>query len=123
MILEWDCVASGGTVHPEYEFCMPNPCSGGGACCLEDGTCINSQAPFCQAMDGIFHAGVQCGVDPCGWVGACCLPSGACHRITSEHCTAQSGSWLGEGVDCEPNPCESSPIERTTWGRIKQSYR
>ena len=82
-----------------------------------------AEADVCEALGGVFYAGVQCGSDPCGLLGACCLQNGSCVLLSSEDCTAHSGSWLGEGTSCTPNPCPPTPVERTSWGRIKQQYR
>jgi len=37
--------------------------------------------------------------------GACCLPNGDCEVKTEAECDDAGGSWLGEGTDCDPNPC------------------
>jgi hypothetical protein len=50
--------------------------------------------------------------------GACCV-NGACRMTYEQNC---SGDWLGEGTDCDPNPCPT-PSEETSWGQIKATYR
>jgi len=55
-------------------------------------------------------------------VGACCFPTGLCQILTQEMCLAQGGQFY-VGVPCEPDPCHGTPVERTTWGKIKNSYR
>jgi hypothetical protein len=52
--------------------------------------------------------------------GACCLSDGTCIITTSDQC---QGQFMGEGVLCEPNPCPPVPVEATSWGTIKNSYR
>jgi hypothetical protein len=43
--------------------------------------------------------------------------------ITLDECSQMGGVFLGENIPCDPNPCGSNPIERTTWGRLKAIYR
>ena len=65
--------------------------------------------------------------------GACCAPTGTCTVTTQPAC---SGTWTATGV-CDPNPCQQpltesglsltnsqpTPVEKTSWGRLKQHYR
>lgn len=47
--------------------------------------------------------------------GACCgLPAGECFLRTEAGCLEQSGDYLGDGVDCEPETCgyQSLPVGR-----------
>ncbi len=55
--------------------------------------------------------------------GACCLPDGTCLYIEEIACAEQGGEWLGPESVCDPNPCEGTPTEESTWGRIKASFR
>jgi hypothetical protein len=69
--------------------------------------------------------GVSCTPDPC-WdaFGACCFPDGTCEIHTVVGCAEAGGEWMGLGVNCYPDPCEEpTPVEQTTWGRLKQRYR
>jgi hypothetical protein len=52
-------------------------------------------------------------------MGACCAPDGTCQMTTQSGC---SGVYMGDGTDCDPNPC-GTPTERTTWGSIKSNFR
>ncbi|MBU0639874.1 MAG: hypothetical protein KKB50_13480 [Planctomycetes bacterium] len=56
----------------------------------------------CPAM---YTAVVTC--EPCTLPrGACCLENGDCVPDQTEaECLAQLGTWQGEGVSCDPNPC------------------
>jgi hypothetical protein len=54
--------------------------------------------------------------------GACCLPDGACHLTTWSQCGESGGAWNG-ALSCEPNPCIGVPVERISWGRVKERYR
>ena len=55
-------------------------------------------------------------------LGACCLGE-VCTMRTMEDCVAQGGIWTGSPT-CDPNPCLfPTPVERSSWGRIKASYR
>ena len=102
----------------------PNPCPVlDGACCLPDGSCQFLTWQECQAMGGTSLGGL-CEPNPCPIGparGACCFPDGSC-LVTFEWDCPQ-GAWQGPSTDCDPNPCVPTPIERTTWGRIKRQYR
>jgi len=38
-------------------------------------------------------------------------------------CETMGGQYQGDGTQCAPNPCHPTPVEKTTWGRIKAGYR
>jgi len=53
--------------------------------------------------------------------GACCLPTGSC--VVMGQCACW-GLWMGEGTDCDPDPCGGPvPTEPASWGRVKALYR
>ncbi len=52
--------------------------------------------------------------------GACCLPGGGCLITTEADC---QGEYQGDDSVCDPNPCEPSPVQRITWGALKNQYR
>jgi hypothetical protein len=56
--------------------------------------------------------------------GACCNPTtGECTMTTQEDCPPPN-NWLGPGTDCVPqNPCPTVPVQKTTWGQIKNLLR
>ena len=39
-------------------------------------------------------------------LGACCFPTTECVTMSVEECMWAGGVFLGEGIPCEPNPCE-----------------
>lgn len=55
-------------------------------------------------------------------VGACCFPTGGCLLGEEPDCQAAGGSYLGDGTDCDPNPCGGTPVDAGTWGRIKARF-
>ena len=38
-------------------------------------------------------------------LGACCFDTGACDLMTADECASGGGDFLGEGTECDPNPC------------------
>jgi len=56
-------------------------------------------------------------------LGACCFPSGDCLMGTQAGCDRAGGSYLGDDVPCDPNPCEATPVERATWGEVRSLFR
>ncbi|MEZ4650727.1 MAG: hypothetical protein R3E97_18485 [Candidatus Eisenbacteria bacterium] len=44
-------------------------------------------------------------VDAAGDGGACCLVDGSCSILTETECTESGGTYQGQGVLCDPNPC------------------
>jgi len=54
--------------------------------------------------------------------GACCLEAYECALVPQVECDQMGGVFLGG--PCDPNPCEQySPVEESSWGRIKAIYR
>lgn len=101
--------------------CDPNPCPTlQGACCLPDGSCEVRLMTDCAHA---FHAQAECEPNPCPLLsGACCVPpSYECVMLSLEDCIALNGEiW---DVSCDPDPCPAStPVERSTWGKIKARY-
>ena len=100
--------------------CVPSPCPEQlGACCLDDGTCIIVLEADCTGT--WMGVGTECpnACEP-PTIGACCFEGGACTETAPENCT---GVYQGDWTDCDPNPCPPTPVERTSWGRIKNRYR
>ncbi len=78
------------------------------ACCLPDGSCINTTSGFCQAdwVKGEPHAGAVCEDQPalCPSLISCCFPDGRCDPMTPNGCTAFGGS-AGAGTTCAVDAC------------------
>jgi hypothetical protein len=56
--------------------------------------------------------------------GACCFPDGHCQITSSEaQCDSLGGVQFVLGELCQPNPCQLTPTEYPTWGRLKALYR
>ncbi len=96
-----------------------------GACCLNDGTCGEITEHACAGEGGTFYGlGSACADVVCPQPEACCMADGSCAVMPPEQCTAAGGTPQGLGTDCDPNPCPPPvPTERTTWGRVKATYR
>ncbi|MCK4340592.1 MAG: hypothetical protein KAY37_02565 [Phycisphaerae bacterium] len=83
--------------------------------CLTAGTYwlyVSHQSYFdwpCGA-DNDYAATLTCAV--CGVpLGACCFIDGSCTPDLAEYeCEALDGTWQGEGVSCDPNPCPQPEI-------------
>lgn len=43
--------------------------------------------------------------------------------MSSEDCIAEGGTYQGDDVSCDPNPCPPTATKDATWGRIKANYR
>ncbi len=119
-------VASACTgIWTEGGVCEPNPCEqppADGSCCYPDGSCAVTIQADCTA---IWTAGGVCEPNTCEQppvLGACCDHStGGCEITTQADCPYD---WLGEGVPCNLETCvPPTPVERTSWGRIKNTYR
>jgi hypothetical protein len=89
-----------------------------GACCIGCDTCVEVLQSECQ---GIYQGdGTECIHEDCidpACFEACCLANGTCIMTLPDDCDGYFG-----GDTCQPNPC-TTPIERTSWGSIKNLYR
>jgi hypothetical protein len=63
------------------------------------------------------------GIDEHG--GACCLSDqGDCRTVwDEEECTYLGGEWLGTNIDCDEDPCGSSPVRAASWGQVKNLFQ
>ncbi|TWT42314.1 Glutamyl endopeptidase precursor [Phycisphaerae bacterium RAS1] len=86
---------------------------GGGACCLNDGTCLPARSlAQCNAAGGMYQGnGTSCTPNPCPVVmGACCRPeSGECFVTTQSTCQLSGWNYQGDNTTCAPNPCPQPP--------------
>ncbi len=121
-----DCESVGGEILEGAHFCDPNRCDDlAGACCMADGTCRDLPSDLCGFVDGVYQGdGTDCDPNPCvpPW-GACCLGDGTCQQVPPFVCDDYGGEYMGDYVPCEPDPCPPTATEKTTWGRIRASYR
>jgi len=107
--------------------CDPNTCDQPppvtGSCCAVDGTCTLTFQADCTAL---WTPGGVCEPNTCVLPaqGACCNTiTGACTVTTQAACLAPL-VWRGAGVPCTVDNCSpSTPVERTSWGQIKNTYR
>lgn len=66
---------------------------------------------------------VYAGCAPPPTTGACCLANyGGCVVTTRAECDAAGGTYQGDDVPCDPNPCPTA-TRSTSWGAIKADYR
>jgi hypothetical protein len=56
-------------------------------------------------------------------IGACCFSTDVCLQGTEADCETAGGRYVGDGVSCDPDPCGSTPVENTTWSRVKVLFR
>ncbi|MFH1107591.1 MAG: hypothetical protein V1790_00110 [Planctomycetota bacterium] len=99
-------------------------CTGTGityrACCLPDGTCINTTSSICVAawIAGSYNPDKKCedvGTTFCASsVGRCCFTDGRCEHLTETGCRALVGcsaapapcsNFAGTGTTCSPSVC------------------
>ena len=43
--------------------------------------------------------------------------------LTEIDCEASDGFYVGDGTDCDPNPCYPVPTIESSWGRVKETFR
>ncbi len=124
-----ECGELAGNFLGIFTDCDPYPClQVPGACCYPASQhCVLATAAFCEAEAGVFLGeNTDCDPNPCGPEppGACCYLDGSCQIQSQPVCLWYSGNWYGAGTDCEPNPCpDPTPVERTSWGRLKNAFR
>ncbi|MFQ5462019.1 MAG: hypothetical protein ACE5E5_05255 [Phycisphaerae bacterium] len=112
------CDALGGMAGPPGSQCsdFPDACAAG-ACCLDDGACLDEASPgvpmirmACETLDmpgGTFTPDATCLSLTCPQPGACCLPAGGCDVVIETQCAAMGGAFVGEGAACEATTCAS----------------
>lgn len=56
--------------------------------------------------------------------GACCDADGTCSFVTAQECLVAEGTYMGDNILCEPNPCPGPPATlEATWGQVRFLYR
>jgi hypothetical protein len=53
---------------------------------------------------------------------ACCLPNGSCSEVSQAGCEAAGGQYY-PGQSCGEVGCGPTPVDNTSWGRVKSVYR
>lgn len=94
-----------------------------GACCSGTGQCILQTQVGCQSFAGYNYRGdwSLCSPNPCTpGAGACCIVA-ECHMLSWDDCIDARGLFQGEGIGCEPTPCDFRRVD-TTWGALKSTY-
>lgn len=82
-------------------------------------------------LPGNHPTGVDCGLvgargQGCGTLppsGACCFADGSCLVLGGPACADQQGVYMGAQTSCDSNPCEPTPVQTSTWGRVKAVFR
>jgi hypothetical protein len=95
-----------------------------GACCFSLVLCEILLEDECREAGGHFSGwGTDC-EEGCFILaqGACCLDDGECVVVANElACDRHPGTYI-DGVLCEPNPCQPTPVIDASWGEIKARY-
>ena len=82
------------------------PTGGSGACCSDDGSCLELSPANCSAQGGSYQGnGTDCVPNVCPQPGACCLPDGVCADLLDSDCQTQGGTFQGVGTDCAATEC------------------
>lgn len=120
-----DCGRFAGMFLGDGTVCDPSPCAQPGqACCFISGDCSFVTEDICRLAGGTPQGpGTRCDQISCRapQLGACCLPEAECLVLAESQCLALGGDFY-DGVPCEPLPC-FTPVEPTSWGRIRASFR
>jgi hypothetical protein len=107
----------GGNIAADPLFC---DASNGDFALDGQSPCLPGQHPDGDNCGLIGARGQGCGMAP---TGACCFVDGSCLVLGRQACGDGHGTYQGDGTNCNPNPCEATPIRPTTWGQIKAGYR
>ncbi len=127
-------LAPGTTQCPPGFSLVPGPCGNLIACCLPDGTCIDTFDACCSEMGGMAQpAGVTCESSPCGLTVNCLPVPGTpfCFDtvcpIPGQECrprcvkTQPGSTFVLEVVDCEcvsPNECHIEVDAANNWSCV-----
>src|SRR6185295_12010951 len=88
----------------ENVTCAAAACPPAGACCKNDGSCVDVTSGACTVAAGVWHAGVACAGTAC--TGACCLTDGTCTGSqTRNQCAGLGGTYGGDAVTCANANC------------------
>ena len=125
------CRTHGGVFVPQWWGCIPsaqeNVCDSVAVCCDNTtNTCLIKRPDDCNGY--VFRNSTSCDPNPC--ISACCInaatDSAACLPLSPKDCREYPHSdphweWHA-GVQCGDGSICATPVERTTWGQIKQRY-
>ena len=107
--LIWDieCLGAMGVGNDPGQSCCPVAPPTEGACCLQNGDCLDVDEADCLAQDGVWYGlGTDCATTDCPQpVGACCFEDGSCDELTRDDCLAAGGDYTGDGYDCDEVDC------------------
>ncbi|UCE58663.1 MAG: hypothetical protein JSU63_14615 [Phycisphaerales bacterium] len=86
---------------------IPDVCEG--ACCQPWGDCDLETEESCEF--GVFMGGGinACTDGLCGEYGACCTDGTTCNKKWRSECEDAGGLFMGDGTECDPNPCTPPP--------------
>ncbi len=100
-----DCVGDSVSLDLAFVITGEPPPLDSGACCLDDGTCVDVTAAECGDLNGTYLGdGTACegdinpqnGIDDAcetGPFGACCFADGSCNNLSAADCANQGGVW------------------------------
>lgn len=81
-------------------------CTPMGACCLEDGGCIQANEAECAEAGGSYNGDDStCASANCPEPGACCYSDGSCADMMAADCSSAGGTFQGEGSYCGSVNC------------------
>ncbi len=81
-------------------------CNVYGACCHDDGSCIDgSTADDCAAAGGSYLGDNSMCADGGCAAGACCVDPATCIEVTLSGCNSAGGTYRGDGVACADVDC------------------
>lgn len=128
-----ECVNMQGDWLDSQDSCDPNPCggivTGKRACCLPTGGCMLLEETACDDAGGDWIPGITTCTG--GDIGNPCRLRVCCDGLTPlttlmrrDECEAAGGDWLEDIGHFDPNPCDpATPVNDTSWGKIKTLYR
>ncbi len=90
-----------------------------GACCLGNGTCVNTDAGGCTALSGDFLGVPACADVSC--LGACCGPAKTCSEESRDACAVTTGGFQGPGTACATHCPAVLSTGFTYQGQLKQA--
>jgi hypothetical protein len=115
MTIESQCA----TLWKGDQTCEPNACDLLGACCV-GGLCSIKQEGQCS--DGLWITQIPCQPTTCTLYGACCH-GGASPQLCTITTEATCDHVWVVGHSCAPDTFCDTPVQKATWGQIKNTYK